>query len=130
MERVMREISTIKNDVVITGSWVAKVNNKLERLPKDLDIVVTSLDGLETFGDIICGESTSPFAKDSKRCRIEGNEFMIDIWLKDELPEYDIIDGMKFETMESQKRHLNDILDSTDNKFLIDTVTEKLGVLC
>jgi hypothetical protein len=130
MERVMREISTIKNDVVITGSWVAKVNNKLERLPKDLDIVVTSLDGLETFGEIICGESTSPFAKDSKRCRIEGNEFMIDIWLKDELPEYDIIDGMKFETMESQKRHLNDILDSTDNKFLIDTVTEKLGVLC
>lgn len=130
MERVMREISNIKDDVVFVGSWVAKVNNKINRLPKDLDIVVTSLDGLDTFGDIICGESNSPFAKNSKRCRIEGNEFMIDIWLQDELPEYEIIDGMKFETIDAQIEYYNDVLDSTDNKFLIDTVTEKLGILC
>lgn len=81
----MREISNIKDDVVFVGSWVAKVNNKINTQPKDLDIVVTSLDGLETFGDVICGDSTSPLSKNSKRCKIEGNEVLIDIWLKNVL---------------------------------------------
>lgn len=126
----MREISNIKDDVVFIGSWVAKVNNKINTQPKDLDIAVTSLNGLETFGNVICGESTSPFAKNSKRCKIEGNEFMIDIWLQDELPEYEIINGLKFETIDAQKEYYSDVLDSTDNKFLIDIVTKKLEILC
>lgn len=129
MEMLLHEISRCKDDVVITGSWVARVHNKLRRRPKDIDIVVTSLDGLETFGEIICNESTSPFAKNSKRCKIEGNETLIDIWWKNELPEYDIIKGVKYETIESQKKHLNDIIDSTDDKFLINIVTKKLEVL-
>ena len=129
MEIIMREMARIKKDLVFTGSWVARVNNKLRRRPKDIDIVVTSLDGLETFGDIICGDSTSPFAKNSKRCKIEGNEFLIDIWVKDELPEYDIIKGMKFETVDSQRKHLKDIIDSTDDKFLINIVSKKLEIL-
>jgi hypothetical protein len=129
METLMREISNIKDDVVFVGSWVAKVNNKINTQPKDLDIVVTSLNGLETFGDIICGESTSPFAKNSKRCKIEGNEFMIDVWLQDELPQYDIINGMKFETIDAQKEYYSDVLDSTDNKFLTEIVNRKLSII-
>jgi hypothetical protein len=36
--------------------------------------------------------------------------------IKDELPQYEIINGMKFETINSQKEYYSDILDSTDNK--------------
>ena len=125
----MRQISTIKNDVVFTGSWVARIHNKLRRQPKDIDIVVTSLDGLERFGKIICSDSKSIFAKDSKRCVIKSDDFQIDIWVKDSLPEYDVIKGMKFETIKSQKNLFNDIINSTDDKFIIDIVSKKLEIL-
>lgn len=68
MEILINEISRCKEDVVVTGSWVARIHNKLRRRPHDIDIVVTSLDGLERFGDIIYYDSTSIYAKDAKRC--------------------------------------------------------------
>lgn len=129
MEILMREISNIKNDVVFTGSWVARIHNKLRRQPKDIDIVVTSLDGLERFGDIICNDTKSIFGRDSKRCVINSKDFKLDIWVKDSLPQYDIIKGMKFETIESQKKLYKDIINSTDDKFIINIVSKKLDIL-
>ena len=129
MEMLLREISRCKDDVVITGSWVARIHNKLRRRPHDIDIVVTSLDGLEKFGEIICGESTSIFAKDAKRCVIKDNEVQIDIWVKDTLPEYDIIKGIKYQTINDQKRHYNELIESTDNEILISRLSRKLEVL-
>lgn len=129
MEMLINEISRCKDDVVITGSWVARIHNKLRRRPHDIDIVVTSLDGLERFGEIICGDSTSIFAKDSKRCKIENNEGMIDIWVMNKLPEYEIIKGVKYETMDSQRNLFKNLMDSTDDKFLINILTKKLEVL-
>lgn len=115
-----------KNDLVFTGSWVARINNKLRRKPKDIDIVVTSLDGLERFGEIVPIHSKSVFSKDSKRCVIKHNEVKIDIWIKDSLPQYDVIKGMKFETIESQKKHFTDIIDSSDDKFIKNIASKKL----
>lgn len=129
MEILLNEISKCKDDVVITGSWVARVNNKLNREPHDIDIVVTSLDGLETFGDIICGESTSIFAKDSKRCKIERNDVLIDIWVSNKLPEYEVIEGIKYETIDSQRKLFENLMDLTDNKFLHDILSKKLEIL-
>ncbi len=129
MEMLLREISRCKDDVVIVGSWVARIHNKLRRKPHDIDIVVTSLDGLEKFGEIICSESTSIFAKNSKRCVIKDNEVQIDIWVKDTLPEYDIIKGIKYQTINDQKRHYNELIESTDNEVLISRLSRKLEVL-
>jgi len=129
MEMLLREISRCKDDVVITGSWVARIHNKLRRRPHDIDIVVTSLDGLEKFGEIICFDSTSIFAKDAKRCVIKDNEVQIDIWVKDTLPEYDIIKGIKYQTINDQKRHYNELIESTDNEVLISRLSRKLEVL-
>ena len=129
MEMLLREISRCKDDVVIIGSWVARIHNKLRRKPHDIDIVVTSLDGLEKFGEIICSESTSIFAKNSKRCVIKDNEVQIDIWVKDTLPEYDIIKGIKYQTINDQKRYYNELIESTDNEVLISRLSRKLEVL-
>ena len=126
----MKEISRCKNDVVFTGSWVARINGKLRRQPKDIDIAVTSLDGLETFGDIICGESNSLFSRDTKsRCKIDLDDTMIDIWVKDELPEYEIIKGMKFQTLKSQVEYYKHLMETSDDKFFNTILTKKLGVL-
>lgn len=126
---LINEISRCKEDVVVTGSWVARIHNKLRRRPHDIDIVVTSLDGLETFGDIIYMDSTSTYAKDAKRCKIENNEGLIDIWVMDKLPEYEIVKGVKYETIESQRNLFKDLIDSTDDKFLINILSKKLQIL-
>jgi len=115
---LVNKISSCKDDVVFVGSLVYSVNGELDKSPNDIDIVVTSLDGLERFGEVICYDSVSVFAKDSKRCIIEGNEVLIDIWLRDELPEWEIIDGIKYQTVVSQIKHYQDIKDSTDDKFI------------
>jgi len=125
----MREISRTKNDVVFVGSWVARVHNKLRRRPHDIDIVVTSIDGLETFGETIFKESSSPMSVGCKRSVIERKDGKIDIWLCDELPEYEIINGMKFITIEKQKEYYKNVIDSTDDKFLINILTRKLEIL-
>lgn len=124
MMDLVNEISSCKDDVVFVGSLVSKINGKLDREPKDIDIVVTSLNGLETFGDVICNESISVFAKDSKRCKIEGNEVLIDIWLKDELPEWEIIDGIKYQTINSQREYYKDVKDSTDDNYIIEYINK------
>ena len=63
---LVNKISSCKDDVVFVGSLVYSVNGELDRSPNDIDIVVTSLDGLERFGEVICYDSVSVFAKDSK----------------------------------------------------------------
>lgn len=129
MELLMKQISRHKNDVVYVGSWVARKHNKLRRQPHDIDIVVNSLDGLETFGEIKCFESKSVMSNGSKRCQIVSNEVKIDIWVRDELPKWELIDGMKFQTLESQIQHYKNILDLTDNMVMKKSVNERLRIL-
>lgn len=126
----MREISRVKDDVVFTGSWVARINGKLRRQPKDIDIVVTSLDGLETLGDIISIKSDSLLSKDTiDRCTIDFGGTQIDIWVKNELPPYEIIKGMKFQTLKSQVEYYNHLIDTYDNLILTKVLNRKLSIL-
>ena len=119
MKELVEQISQCKDDVVFVGSLVGKNPEDVN----DIDIVITSTDGLETIGECECHESNSVFAKDAKRCKIKGND-LIDIWLKDELPEYEVIDGIKYQTIDSQKEYYQDVLDSTDKQFIIDYIQE------
>lgn len=119
MKELVEQISQCKDDVVFVGSLVG--NNPED--VNDIDIVITSTDGLETIGECECYESNSVFAKNAKRCKIKGND-LIDIWLKDELPEYEVIDGIKYQTIDSQKEYYQDVLDSTDKQFIIDYIQE------
>lgn len=118
----MEKISSCKDDVVFVGSLVGSPNET----PKDIDIVITSLDGLETIGDVNCFDSISVFAKGAKRCRIHRDGVKIDIWLKDELPEWEIIDGFKYQTKESQLKYYQDVKDSTDDKYIKEYIEQKL----
>lgn len=117
MKELIDKISKCKDDVVFVGSLV-----KTDDV-NDIDIVVTSLDGLDTIGECECHESRSVFAKGAKRCKIKDND-VIDIWLKDELPEYEIRDGVKYQTIEDQKKYYQDVLDSTDDNYIIEYIQE------
>jgi len=133
MKDLMKKIMNSKDDVVFVGSLVLSVNGKLDRTPKDIDIVVTSLDGLQLIGDIKCYESNSVFAKGSKRCCIDQDGVMIDIWLKDELPEWEIIDGFKYQTIDSQIKCYQDVKESTDDEYIkkyIDKWQTHQGLHC
>lgn len=126
----MRKISTLKDDVVFTGSWVARINGKLKRQPHDIDIAVTSLDGLETLGEIICFKSNSLLSKDAiDRCVIDFEGTQIDIWVKDKLPEYEVKKGMKFQTLKSQVEYYNHLISINDNMFLTKILNRKLSIL-
>jgi len=118
MRELIEKISKCKDDVVFVGSLVGNTED-----PTDIDIVITSTDGLETIGECKCHESKSVFAKGAKRCKIVGND-LIDIWLKDELPEYEIIDGIKYQTIEDQKKYYQDVLDSTDDNYIIEYIQQ------
>lgn len=65
MKELVEQISQCKDDVVFVGSLVG--NNPED--VNDIDIVITSTDGLETIGECECHESNSVFAKDAKRCK-------------------------------------------------------------
>jgi hypothetical protein len=129
MESLLKEISRCKDDVVIVGSWVSRIHNKLREEPNDIDVVVTSLDGLEGFGEIICYESKGLYSENAKRCYIKNSDGKIDIWVRDKLPEWEIINGVKYQTIDAQLKYYHKIKDSTDNKFLKSLLNRKIKTL-
>ncbi len=99
MIELVRDIQSISDDIVFVGG-VSEVLQGVRTETNDIDIVVKSLKGFEKFGEIREFISNNEYRFGCKRALIKG-EYTIDIWIKDELPEYIIIDNIKVKTLKS-----------------------------
>ena len=110
MRVIIREISNSKPDVVFVGG-VALSHYDPTHIPQDIDIVVKNLEGLNSFGDIIEWNTDFAGSISTKRAYIKRDDFNIDIFIEDELPKYEVMDGIKYQTKESQIRHYSWVRD-------------------
>lgn len=113
-------------DVVIVGSWVLKVNGLMDRAPNDIDVVVKSKDSLKRLGDVRYFKSNSPIANGYLRGGLIVENTQIDIWVEPELPDYDIIKGLKFKTLDSYFKWYEELLNRTDKEIFVTLAKEKL----
>lgn len=116
MIELIKKISEVKEDVIFVGS-VSLWNSNLITDPHDIDIVVNNLDGLEVFGKIDIWESKSPMSISGKRACIKREDYTIDIFINDFLPEFIIKDGIKFQTLDNLKSFLDLIIESSEGVF-------------
>lgn len=113
-------------DVVIVGSWVLKVNGLMDRAPNDIDVVVKSKDSLKRLGDVRYFKSNSPIANGYLRGGLIVENTQIDIWVEPKLPDYDIIKGVKFKTLDSYFKWYEELLNRTDEEVFVTLAKEKL----
>lgn len=123
MIELIKKISEAKEDIVFVGS-VSLWNSNLITSPHDIDIVVNDLDGLEIFGKIDTWESKSPMSISGKRACIKREDYTIDIFIEDFLPEFTIKDGIKFQTVNNLKAFLDSVIESSDG-VLKNVILEK-----
>jgi hypothetical protein len=123
MIKLIKKISEAKEDVVFVGS-VSLWNSNLISHPHDIDIVVNNIDGLETFGKIETWESKSPMSISGKRACIKREDYTIDIFIEDFLPEFTIKDGIKFQTVNNLKAFLDLVIESSEG-VLKNVILEK-----
>jgi hypothetical protein len=110
MLKLIKEISNSNPDVVFVGG-VALSHYDPTHIPQDIDIVVKNLDGLNSFGDIIEWNTDFVGSISTKRAYIKRDDFNIDIFIEDELPKYEVIDGIKYQTKDSLIRHYSWVRD-------------------
>jgi hypothetical protein len=128
MENVVTELAFIKDDLVFVGSIVNLINKKTDKV-NDIDIVVNSMKGLETFGDTIVNQSRSIHSKSGKRSQIVYKGVKIDIFIEDELPPYNIIGGIKYATIDHMVNHYIELLGKTDNSEMKSIIQSKIDSL-
>ena len=125
--RLVKEIANLKDDVVFVGS--SSLRHLIPTMPvKDIDIVVTSLDGLNVLGEIETWESNSPMSISGKRACIKREDYTIDIFINDFLPEFIIKDGIKFQTLDNLKSFLDLVINSSEG-YLKNKMIEKKRIL-
>lgn len=124
---LIEDIAKVKQDVVFVGS-LSLWNLKLITDPHDIDIVVNDLDGLEVFGKIDTWESTSAMSISGKRACIKREDYTIDIFIESVLPEFTISNGIKFQTLDNLKNHIDIVINSAEG-YLKDKMIEKKGKL-
>ena len=112
MIELINKISEVKEDVVFVGS-LSLWNLKLITDPHDIDIVVNNLDGLEMFGKIDTWESTSAMSVSGKRACIKREDYTIDIFIENVLPEFNVTNGIKFQTLDNLKHHIDLLLEDS-----------------
>ena len=122
--RLIKEIANLKDDVVFVGS--SSLKHLIPTIPvKDIDIVVTSLDGLDILGKIETWESKSPMSLSGQRAHIKRDDYNIDIFIEPNLPEYDLIDGVKFQTIEKFKSFIEVLIEVTKGEFKNKMIEKK-----
>lgn len=127
MIELIKKISEVKEDVVFVGS-LSLWNLKLITDPHDIDIVVNNLDGLEIFGKIDTWESTSAMSVSGKRACIKREDYTIDIFIENVLPEFNVTNGIKFQTLDNLKHHIDLVINSAEG-YLKNKMMEKKKTL-
>jgi hypothetical protein len=116
MINLIKSIVNTKDDVVFVGSTYLWYLNLIKKA-NDIDIVVNNLNGLEVFGEIITWETTSPMSLSGKRAHIKRDDYSIDIFIEPVLPKFNIIDGIKFITIEDNKLFIDSLIELTEGEF-------------
>ena len=129
IKELIKEIANIKDDIVFTGSVSFNFHLKSDKKIKDIDIVVNDLNGLEKLGELKEWETHSPLSYSGKRAFIKRNDFDIDIFIEETLPEYILIDGIKYETIDAKAKHYKNVIESTRDMFFIHYAHRKLSEL-
>lgn len=122
LEKILNKLAQ-KENLVFVGS-VAMMLQGIDVKPKDIDIVVTDLIGLENYTEYT---TDSKFSLSGRRAFII-DEISVDIFIEQELPEYVIINGLKCETFFYMKRFYNVILHQVDD-YWKNVIKEKLKLL-
>lgn len=112
-----------KENLVFVGS-VAMNLQGINISPKDIDIVVTDLTGLKNYIEY---STDSKFSSSGKRAFILG-EINIDIFIEDQLPHFNIINGFKCVSLESIQVHYLNIYDAVDS-YWKRIINKKLNLL-
>lgn len=95
-----------KEKTVIVGG-AAMFHHGLVDSYNDIDIVVTNIDGIEGLNKF---DSKSTLTKSGKRAYLDN----VDVFIEDELPDYDVINGFKIATIESMEKYYKDVIDRSD----------------
>lgn len=123
LEKIIYQLSQ-KENLVFVGS-VAMMFQGIDVNPKDIDIVVTDLEGLENYREYT---TDSKFSFTGKRAFIIG-EIYIDIFIEERLPEYVIINGLKCETLSFMKKYYLTIHNDLSDNYWKQIINEKLKLL-
>lgn len=122
MLNLIKQISNSKPDVVFVGG-VAVSHYNSSHIPKDIDIVVNNLDGLEVFGYIRQWNTDFPGSISTKRAHIKRDDYNIDIFIEDKLPPHIEFEGIKYQSFDSLLHHLKWVKD-----FMPNNVTEYFNI--
>lgn len=122
LEEIILQLSK-KDNLVIVGSAAMKLQG-IDVDPKDIDIVVTDLEGLDNYFEYI---TDSKFSFSGKRAYIFG-EINIDIFIENELPEYEIINNIKVETICFMKKYYRTVFPKV-NIIWQEKIKSKLELL-
>lgn len=132
MKNLIKQISKLKDDVVFVGG-VSFVYHGIKEVAKDIDIVVNNLDGLETLGEIKKFQTNSVMSKSGNRAYTYVDDIQVDIFIEGVLPEYDEVDGVKYETIESLIKYYEGLVvktngfEKTRNEFKLGLVKNKMN---
>ena len=119
-----QHLAQLKDDIVFVGG-VAMMIHGINHTPKDIDIVVNNLSGLDQKAKSY--ETTSKFSISGKRAFIN-KKHDVDIFIEKELPEFTIIEGMKVRTIESMINHNEKLYHQVD-KYWQNRILERLAKL-
>lgn len=110
-----KRLTGIKNDLVVVGSTALSLRGLSDRPPKDLDLIVGSLNGLDNY-EITTYETRSVFSGSGRRAfvSLEQTGFIFDIFVESEIPDFDIINGVRVVSVESALRYYRAILPAVD----------------
>jgi hypothetical protein len=124
MINLIKSIVNTKDDVVFVGSTYLWYLNLIKNA-NDIDIVVNDLNGLEIFGEITTWETKSPMSLSGKRAHIKRDDYSIDIFIEPVLPKFNIIDGIKFRTIEDYKLFIDSLIELTEGEFKNKMIDKK-----
>lgn len=104
-----------KPDLVFVGG-VALYFNGLKHEPRDIDIVVTDMVGIQHLGEIEYFDTDFVGSISGKRAYIKRHDINIDIFIENTLPEFNTDGLVKYQTLSSIREHYEKIVSKTDLK--------------
>lgn len=98
-----KHLQDLKSELVFVGG-VNKLIRGIKKCTSDIDVVVKDIKGLEILGEIYLYKTSYVGSISGNRAYIK-SDYFIDIFIEDSIPEYDIIGGLKCQTLLQQKQH-------------------------
>ena len=108
-----------KKTVIVGGA--AMFHHGLVDSYNDIDVVVTDINDIEGLNLF---DSKSTLTKSGKRAYIDN----IDIFIEDELPDYEVINGLNIATIESMAKYYQDVINRSDG-YIKEFAINKLKIL-